>query len=60
MVPLLDMNIRSRGAKKYIMFGDSQFPYNDDFRLFMTTRMANPTYTPAISTKVALVNFSVK
>ena len=42
------------------MFGESMFPYNDDFKLFMTTKLQNPTYKPEISTAVQLVNFSVK
>jgi dynein heavy chain len=38
----------------------TQVDYNFDFRLYITTKMANPLYTPEISTKVMIVNFAVK
>ena len=40
--------------------GDREVEYNRDFRMYITTRLSNPHYTPEISTKVAIVNFGVK
>jgi len=49
------------GRGKYIVkFGDREITYNQRFQLYITTRMSNPHYTPEVSTKVAVVNFSVK
>eukprot|EP00001_Collodictyon_triciliatum_P122973 21537_1 len=39
--------------------GDSVLEYNQDFRLYMTTKMTNPHYSPEISVKVALLNFMI-
>lgn len=37
----------------------SQVDYTDTFRLFCTTRLPNPHYTPELSAKVTLVDFTV-
>ena len=36
-----------------------QVDYTDTFRLFCTTRLPNPHYTPELSAKVTLVDFTV-
>jgi len=33
--------------------------YNKNFRLFFTSKLNNPHYTPEVSTKVTLVNFMI-
>ena len=33
--------------------------YNDDFRMFLTTKISNPNYTPEIFGKTMIINFSV-
>jgi dynein heavy chain len=40
--------------------GEKEILYNDNFRLYITTKLPNPTYKAEISTKVTLVNFAVK
>lgn len=42
-----------------VKFGADEITYDMNFRLFMTTRMPNPHYTPEVSTKVAVINFTV-
>lgn len=42
-----------------IKLGDSVIPYHDDFKFYMTTKLPNPHYTPEVSTKVTLVNFTL-
>ena len=43
-----------------IKLGDKEIDYHQDFRFYMTTKLANPHYSPEISTKAAIVNFAVK
>jgi len=42
-----------------LTMGDSKIEYNNDFRMFMTTKIANPNYTPEIFGKTMIINFSV-
>eukprot|EP00798_Chlamydomonas_sp_ICE-L_P021926 gene21926-28972_t len=58
--PVLSKSFIKRGAQTLIKLGDKEVDYNFDFKLYITTKLANPHYTPEISTKAAIVNFSVK
>lgn len=42
-----------------IRIGNTDIEYNNQFRLYMTTKMANPHYLPEICIQVTLVNFTV-
>ena len=42
-----------------VNIGDSVVEYSQDFKLYITTKLPNPHYTPEISTKVVLVNFTI-
>lgn len=62
--PILD-NILNRsliqvGKNLCVKVGDDEIEYDPKFNLYITTRMPNPHYTPEISSKVAIVNFTVK
>ncbi|GFH10191.1 dynein-1, subspecies f, partial [Haematococcus lacustris] len=58
--PVLAKSFIKRGNQLLIKLGDKEVDYNKDFRLYITTKLANPHYTPEISTKVMIVNFAVK
>ena len=42
-----------------IKLGEAFIPYHEDFKFYITTKLPNPHYTPEISTKVTLVNFTL-
>ncbi|MEW5313998.1 MAG: hypothetical protein WDW38_005527 [Sanguina aurantia] len=58
--PVLAKSFIRRGNQTLIKLGDKEVDYNFDFKLYLTTKLPNPHYTPEISTKVAIVNFAVK
>jgi dynein heavy chain, axonemal len=64
MDPVLD-NVLNKsliqvGRNLCVKVGDREVEYHRDFKLYITTRMSNPHYTPEVSTKVTVVNFTVK
>mmetsp|Transcript_3653 Transcript_3653/g.6221 ORF Transcript_3653/g.6221 Transcript_3653/m.6221 type:complete len:1261 (+) Transcript_3653:2172-5954(+) len=45
------------GNRELIKVGDKELDYNHDFKLYITTKLGNPHYTPEVSTKTTVVNF---
>lgn len=58
--PVFARAFYKRGNQVLIRLGDKEIDYSADFQLFITTKLANPTYSPEVSTKVMVVNFAVK
>ncbi|KAH0630033.1 hypothetical protein JD844_012597 [Phrynosoma platyrhinos] len=42
-----------------LKLGDTVIPYHDDFKMYITTNLPNPHYTPELSTKLTLINFTL-
>uniref|UniRef100_A0A8B9RJH5 Dynein, axonemal, heavy chain 1 n=1 Tax=Astyanax mexicanus TaxID=7994 RepID=A0A8B9RJH5_ASTMX len=42
-----------------LKLGDTVIPYHNDFKMYITTKLPNPHYSPEISTKVTLINFTL-
>jgi len=57
--PILQKAIFKNGARKLIRLGDSDIDYDDQFKLYMTTKMPNPHYLPEVCIKVTIINFTV-
>ena len=48
-----------QGGQEVMKLGESVIPYNNSFRFWMTTKLANPHYSPEIQVKVSLLNFTI-
>ena len=48
-----------KGSVYKMVLGDEELDYHSDFRLFLQTKLANPSYPPEIQAECALVNFTV-
>ena len=57
--PVIEKNIVVQAGVKYVKIGDSNVEWNDDFKLFLTTKLANPMYSPEIFSKAMIINFNV-
>jgi len=55
--PLLQKATFKAGNIIMIRLGDSTFAYHDDFRLYISTKLPNPHYSPEICVQVTLLNF---
>ncbi|CUG87383.1 dynein heavy chain, putative [Bodo saltans] len=47
------------GSAPHIRLGDSAIPYDANFKLYITTKLPNPRYTPETIVTVALLNFFI-
>jgi dynein heavy chain len=56
---LLEKNIRSVGSRRFIILGDKEVDYDPNFRLYLVSRLANPTYTPKMFGSAMIINYSV-
>ncbi|KAH9163072.1 hypothetical protein LEN26_000647, partial [Aphanomyces euteiches] len=57
--PVLLQQKFKQGGQDVIRLGENIFPYNDCFRFYMTTKLANPHYPPEVCVKVSLLNFTI-
>ncbi|XP_077969677.1 dynein axonemal heavy chain 1-like isoform X2 [Styela clava] len=55
---LLKQTFKQQGGL-VIKLGDAVIPYHDDFKLYITSKLPNPHYTPEVSVKVTVVNFTL-
>merc|ERR1719247_2247070 len=55
--PLLQKAKFKAGSIIMIRLGDTTIEYSDDFRLFITTKLPNPHYSPEVCVQVTLLNF---
>jgi len=57
--PLLEKQINVKGRSKTIKISDTDMDYDDKFRLYMTSRMANPHFSPELAAKTTIIDFTV-
>lgn len=57
--PILEKNIVVQAGVRMIKLGDQNIEYHDDFRMYMTTKIANPNYPPEVFGKTMIINFCV-
>lgn len=48
-----------RGGRNVIKLKDKEIEYNDNFKIFMCTRINNPNLSPELFAKATIINFSV-
>lgn len=56
---VLNKRIFDIDGRKLIKVGDKKVDFNPSFRLYITTKMANPHYLPEIFIKTTIINFSI-
>jgi dynein heavy chain len=57
--PILEKQIIVKGRSKLIKIADQDMDYDDNFRLFMTSRLANPHFSPELAAKATIIDFTV-
>ena len=57
--PILLQQTFKQSGTLCIRLGDSVLEYSPHFRLYITTKLRNPHYSPELSAKVNLINFMI-
>jgi dynein heavy chain len=57
--PVLEKNFIYKGDLKSIIVGGNEIDWNDNFKLYMITKLDNPKYSPEVAGKTMIINFQV-
>ncbi|KAF6274521.1 dynein axonemal heavy chain 14 [Rhinolophus ferrumequinum] len=56
---ILKKDIYQKRGQYFIRVGDSEIDYNSKFRLYMSTEIDNPHFSPSVYNFVTMINFTV-
>ncbi|MAC17935.1 MAG: hypothetical protein CMC97_06535, partial [Flavobacteriales bacterium] len=57
--PVLERAVVRKGKNLYINVSDQNMDYNPKFSLYMTSRLPNPHFSPELSAKCTVIDFTV-
>ena len=57
--PILSRSMYRKGKSLYLKFGEEDVEYDENFRLYLQTKLSNPHYKPEIAAQCTIINFIV-
>uniref|UniRef100_A0A182IR22 AAA+ ATPase domain-containing protein n=1 Tax=Anopheles atroparvus TaxID=41427 RepID=A0A182IR22_ANOAO len=56
---VLEKNIKVQAGRQTVTIGDKEVDVDANFRLYLTTKLANPNFDPAVYAKAQVINYTV-
>jgi dynein heavy chain, axonemal len=56
---LLEKKYRTQSGQSFVLLGDKEVDVDANFRLYLTTKLSNPTLDPSIYAKAVVINYAV-
>ncbi|KAK9891062.1 hypothetical protein WA026_013388 [Henosepilachna vigintioctopunctata] len=56
---VISKNIKNMGGRLFVELGDKEVDWDPNFRLYMTTKFANPIFNPAVYAVSSVINYTV-
>ncbi|CAG9855812.1 unnamed protein product [Phyllotreta striolata] len=56
---IMEKNLVKVGSTLKVKVGDKEVDFNDKFKLYITTKLANPKYTPEVFARASIIDFTV-
>ncbi|XP_058060896.1 dynein axonemal heavy chain 10 [Anopheles bellator] len=56
---VLEKNVKVAAGRQVVRLGDKELDLDPSFRLYLTTKLANPTFDPAVYAKAQVINYTV-
>lgn len=57
--PILEKQVIIKNRKKFVTLSGQSIEWDDDFKLFMTSRLGNPHFSPELAAKTTIIDFTV-
>lgn len=57
---VLEKNVKGAEGRQAIMLGDKEVDYDPNFKLYLTTKLSNPNYSPNVFGKAMVINYTGK
>lgn len=55
---VLEKNIKVTQGRIFIVLGDKEVDYDNNFKLYLNTKLANPKYSPSVFGKAMVINYT--
>lgn len=56
---VIQKNIKSVSGRVFVILGDKEVDWDPNFRMYMTTKIANPVFNPSVYASAVVINYTV-